>query len=807
MFRNYLKVSIRNLLRNKGYTLINLFGLTVGLMAAILMLLFILDELSFDRFHKDADLLYRVSITGKIQGPEINAAASCAPIGPTLVQEHADVTDYTRLFPFGGDPVVRAGDKSFVEENFLYVDSSFFNIFTVRFIAGDQQQALNRPNTLVLTRTIALKYFGTTDVIGESLKVFDPPQDFEITAVIEDYPVNSHISFDILAPFMGLPLSSSTIWVSNNVYTYIKVAPNSHVEDLDDKISEIVDKYVGPQFEQFLSITLEELRAAGNKYGYITTPITDIHLKSDKDFEFQANGNMANIYIFSAIALFLIIIASINFMNLATARSSLRAREVGLRKVVGSTRSHLIGQFLTESTILTLVSFLFAFILILISLPYFNDIANKELSLSLISWEIFGPVLAGLLIFVSILSGAYPAFFLASFSPMQVLKGKFSAGMKSGLIRKALVVFQFFITISLVISTLLVDNQIRFVLNKDLHFNKENLLIINRAYALGDQREAFIQELEKLPGVQAVGIGTQVPGGMSPGNTVFRKEEASNDELESLNILAADYGYQEALGFKMKSGRYFSRDFSSDSTAVIINEAAADQLGWEEPLGKILYRIGGGPNGTDLPMIIIGVAENYNYESLHQEIKPAVYLYSPNGVFCLVRYAEAGESDILEEIQQVWDNMINQSFEYDFMDDQLKANYQDDERMRTLFTIFAMLAVLIAVFGLLGLTSFSTERRKKEISIRKCLGAPVSSIMSLLLKETIIMVALASLIAWPISWYFMNSWLQNFVYKTGVSIWVFILASMFSMFIAITTILYHVNKAARENPVNALKYD
>ncbi|MCK5820688.1 MAG: FtsX-like permease family protein, partial [Bacteroidales bacterium] len=665
----------------------------------------------------------------------------------------------------------------------------------------------NRPNTLVLTKTIALKYFGTTDIIGETIKVFDPPQDYEVTAVIEDYPHNSHISFDILAPFMGLPLSKSPIWVSNNVYTYIKVTPNCQVEALDNKISEIVDKYVGPQFEQYLSMTLEELRAAGNKYGYVTNPVTEIHLKSNKDFEFQANGNLGNIYIFSVIALFLIIIASINFMNLATARSSLRSREVGLRKVVGSQRSHLIGQFLTESTILTLISFILAFVLVIIALPYFNDISNKTLNFELIDWKVFGPVLIGLLVFVSLLSGAYPAFFLASFSPIQVLKGKISAGMKSGWIRKILVGFQFFITISLVISTLLVDNQIRFILNKDLHFDKENLLIINRAYALGDQREAFIQELEKLPGVKSVGIGTQVPGGMSPGNTVFRKEEASNDELEPLNILATDYGYQEALGFKVISGRYFSQDFSSDSTVVILNEAAVDQLKWEEPIGKLLYQIGAGPNNTDLPMIVIGVVENYNYESLHEEIKPAIYLYSPNGVFCLVRYADGMEAEILEQISTIWDDLINQSFEYDFMDDQLKASYQDDDRMRILFIIFAALAVLIAIFGLLGLTSFSTERRKKEISIRKCLGSPVSSIISLLLKETVLMVTIASLIAWPVSWYFMNSWLQNFVFKTGISIWIFIIASLFAMFVAILTILYHVSKAARENPVNALKYD
>lgn len=794
-------------MRNKGYTFINLFGMTVGLITATLILLFVLDELSYDRFHKDARDIHRLSIMGKIQGPEIRAAASCAPIGPTLVNEHADVINYTRLFPFGGDPLVRFGEKSFIEENFLYVDSTFFDIFSCKFISGDKQQALNRPNTVVLTETIALKYFGKTDVIGESIQVFEPPQNFEITAVVEDYPQNSHISFDILAPFMGLPLSNSQAWVSNNVYTYIKVLPGTSVINLESKMAEIVDKYVGPQFEQFLGMTLQEMREKGNKYGYVTTPIVDIHLKSDLDFEFQANGNMANIYIFSAIALFLIIIASINFMNLATARSSLRAREVGLRKVVGSQRSHLIMQFLTESTLLTLVSFIIAFVLLLVALPYFNDIANKELSLQLINWNIFGPVLIGLLVFVSLLSGAYPAFFLASFSPMQVLKGKVSSGMKGGLVRKSLVTFQFFITIALVISTLLVDSQIRYILNKDLHFNKENLLIIDRAYALGTQRDAFIQELEKLPNVSFVGTGSQVPGGMAPGNTVFRKEGASNDELEAINIYVTDYEYQKALGTKIISGRYFSQDFASDSTGIIINQAAAKQLGWDEPLGKILNQIGGGPNGIDLPLHIIGVIEDYHYESLHQEIKPALCLFNPNGAFCLVRYTEGQDAETLDQVRTIWNDMVNQSFEYSFMDEQIKANYQDDERMRTLFSIFAILAVLIAVFGLLGLTSFSTERRKKEISIRKCLGAPVSSIMQLLLKETIYLVAIASVLAWPLTYYFLNGWLQNFVYKTSMNFWAFLIASLIAMFIAILTILYHVNKAARENPVNALKYD
>jgi putative ABC transport system permease protein len=788
--------------------LINLVGLTLGVAASILILLFVMDELSFDKFHKDSDRIYRVSVLGKIQGPEIRAAVSCVPIGPALVKELPGVEQYTRLFPFGGDPLVRYEDKSFIEDGFLYADSTFFDVFTARFIAGNAGKALNRPNTLVITRSIAMKYFGSTDVIGKSLKVFDPPQQFAVEGVIEDYPANSHIRFTILASFMSTPLIQSTFWVGNNVYTYIKIAKNTKSREIESGMVAIVDKYVGPQLKQFLGFDLSQMRAAGNRYGYVLTALTDIHLKSDLDFEFRANGSMSSVYIFSMIALFLIIIASINFMNMATARASSRAREVGIRKVVGSQRSNLIGQFLTESTLLTLISFLLAILVVFLALPYFNHIANKELSIRLINWTLFIPILVLLLIFISLASGSYPSFYLAGFNPVTVLKGKLQMGNRGGWLRKILVVLQFFITIGLIVSTLIISEQNHYILNKNLNFDKENLLIVNRVYSLGNQQQVFIDRIKAIPGITDASVTSQVPGGRGSGNTVFRREGDANDGLQNFNIMSTDQSFQKTMKIEMVAGRYFSKDYGSDSSALVINEAAAKRLQWDNAVDKILFIVGANPKGGDLPGTIIGVIKDYNYESLHQDVKPLVITLAQNAGLSVIRYSGIQPVDLLSKIRGLWTEVApNQPFSYTFMEDQLLGNYQNDRQMGKVFTIFAILAITVACLGLLGLSSFTLEKRKKEISIRKCLGASAKSIMEILLTETIILVLIATCLAAPISWYLMDHWLQNFNYHIKISIGIFILSALISLLIALSTILMHVYQASIRNPVDALKMD
>jgi putative ABC transport system permease protein len=809
MFFNYLKTSIRNLLRYKGYTLINIAGMTLGLAAAILILLFVLDELSYDRFHKDADRIYRVSVQAKVQGPELHAAVSCVPIGPTLVKEQPGVEQYTRLFTFAGDPLVRNGDKTFVEDGFVYADSTFFDIFYSRFIAGSAGKVLNRPNTLVITRSVAMKYFGTTDAVGKTLQVFDPPQDYTVDGVIEDYPSNSHISFTILASFMSNQMSQSTVWIGNNVYTYIKLAPNTNAREVEKSMASIVDKYVGPQLKQFLGIDLAQIVASGNRYGYILTPLTDIHLKSDLDFEFQANGSMSTIYIFSLIAIFLVIIASINFMNMATARASSRAREVGIRKVVGSQRSNLIGQFLTESTILTLVSFILAVIVVFVSLPYFNNIANKSLSVSLINWAHFLPALIILLLFISLASGSYPAFYLAGFNPVTVLKGKLQMGIRGGWLRKSLVIIQFFITIALIVCTLVISRQNHFLLNKDLGFDKENLMVINRAYALGERSKEFQDRLKTVPGITDVATTSQVPGGQGPGNTVFRREGDSQETVQIINFMFTNPDFQKTMKIEMADGRYFSRDFISDSSAIILNEAAAKQLDWDNPVDKILFQSAANPAGGDLPLKVIGVIRDFNYESLHQEIKPlAIRMNRGGGVFAVIRYSGVSKNELLNKIRNIWNDIAPlEPFNYVFMEDQLYNNYQKDRQMGQVFSIFAILAIVVACLGLLGLSSFTIEKRRKEISIRKCLGAPVASIMELLLKETIVLVAVSTLLATPLSWFYMDRWLRNFSYHIKMGAWVFVIATLIALAIALATIVLHVYRASVRNPVDALKID
>lgn len=808
MFFNYLKTSLRNLLRYKGYSLINITGMTLGLASSILILLFVLDELSYDKFNKDYDRIQRISVQAKVQGPEFRAALSCVPIGPTLVKELPGVEQYTRLFRFGGNPLVKYEDKTFAEEGFVYADSTFFDVFTTRFIAGSAGKCLNRPNTLVITRTIAMKFFGSTDVIGKSLQVADPPQQYAVDGVIEDFPANSHIRFDILASFTSSPLSQSTIWVGNSVYTYIKIAKNTTAKAIESGMVAIVDKYVGPQLKQFLGFDISQMQAAGNRYGYVLTPIADIHLHSDLDFEFRANSSMSTVLIFSIIALFLIIIAAINFMNMATARASSRAREVGIRKVVGSQRSNLVGQFLTESTILTLIAFIAAILIVFLALPYFNNIANKELSVSLINWRLFTPILLGLLVFISLASGSYPSFYLASFNPVSVLKGKLQMGIRGGWVRKSLVIIQFFITIGLIICTLVISKQNNFIVNKDLNFDKSNLLIVNRANSLGSQSEVFIDRIKAMTGITDASLTTQVPGGQGSGNTVFRREGDGSDGLQVFNIMATDQNFQNTMKIEMVQGRYFSKDYGADSSAVVINEAAAKRLLWDNAVDKILFQSAANPTGGDLPLKVIGVIKDYNYESLHQEIKPLVIRLIRGGAVAVIRYSGIPKADLISKTNAVWSEVVpNQPFNYIFMEDQLLENYQKDRRMGEIFTLFAILAILVACLGLLGLASFTIEKRKKEISIRKCLGAPAATIMEMLLRETILLVIIATFLASPLSLKLMNNWLQNFNYHVAVGPWVFILATLISLMIAVTTILLHVYKASVRNPADALKID
>ena len=810
MLSNYFKIAFRNLFKHKTYTLINIAGLAIGVASALMILLYIQDELSYDKFHKKSDQIYRVYLNGKIAGDELVVGVSCAPLGATMVNDYPEVLNSTRLFTFGGDPIVRFGEKKIVVDLFHYADSSFFDIFTVNFLRGKPETALNRANTVVITSEMAKKFFGNEDPLGKSLKVGNDQTEFEITGVVEKFPQNSHHHFNMLASFVTLrDLANSSFWVSNNNYTYILLQEDYPVEQLEAKMPEMVEKYVGPQLQMFSQASFEEFLEAGNRYGYFLQPIKKIHLFSDLQYEIEPGGSITSIYIFSIIAFFLILIAAINFMNLATARSAGRAREVGVRKVVGSFRSQLINQFLIESLLLSFVALIVALLAVELLLPGFNNFSGKQLTLFLKGHWSFLPYIIAIGVFVGFLAGSYPAFYLASFRPVKVLKGTIQTGMKGSRMRSILVVFQFIIAIFLIISTLVVFRQLNYVQKKDLGFKKENLLIIDRAYALRDQRNAFKEELSRNPSIEKISQTNNLPSYLH-GNTAFRPEESTPDEIRATNFYYTDENFQEVLELNLIDGRWFSKDMPGDSTAVILNEAAIKAYGYEDPVGENILQIGGGRDTTDLPMKIIGVVKDFNYESLHQTIQPLIIGFNRNrfATYFAIRIHSENYQTTMKFIEEKWSEMVpDQPVEYSFLEDALTANYNDDKNSGILFAIFAFLAIFISSLGLLGLASFTAEQRTKEIGIRKVMGSSIPKIMQLLSREVIIMITISSVIAWPIAYFFMKNWLQNFAFKANLGISVFILASLLTFFIAILTIIFQAYRAASANPAESLRYE
>ncbi|MBE9509814.1 MAG: ABC transporter permease [Bacteroidetes bacterium] len=809
MFRNFITIAFRNLVTHKAYSLINISGLAIGLASAILILLYVQDELSYDKFHDNYDQIYRVGLHSTKEGNELIVAVTNVPLAPTLVRDYPEVISTTRMFAFVGEPIVRYKENSFLEDRFFYADSSFFGVFTKGLLKGDPATVLARSNTVVITDEMANKYFGSEEPIGKVIEVGIDRTEFEVTGVVKKYPGNSHIKFDFLGSLESMEFINSTNWLSYYiVYTYFQLQEGYSPEQLEAKFPDMVKKYVGPQWEQIFGIPIEESFGRGVKYGYFLQAVTDIHLGSDMEGELEPGGNVESIYIFSLIALFLIIIASINFMNLATAQSSTRAREVGIRKVAGSTKSKLISQFLTESVLLSYVALLVGIVLVLFALPYFNILAGKELILDLVHNKLLIPSLLILGLIVGLLSGSYPAFFLASLQPVKVLQGKIESGLKSRYLRGILVIFQFSVAIILFISTILVSRQMNFIQKKELGFDKENLVVVNRVEVLQDQKDAFQEELSKFPDVIQSGFTNSLPG-IIFGNNTFRPEGTTAESTYSINHWIVGYDLQKTLKMKMNEGRWFSREILSDTLAVVMNEAAAKLFGMEDPVGKNLLLLGGAGDG-DLPLKIIGIINDFHYESLHQTIHPLVISFLPSqySSFLVVRIQPENYQRTVNLIKWKWDEFApEQPFEYSFLGDDLATAYNNDFRSGTIFTIFAVLAIFISLLGLTGLASYTTAQRTKEIGVRKVFGAKVSEIIGMLSKEVFIFIGISTVIAWPAGYYFMKSWLQNFAFSVDPGFLSFLMASLIALLIAILTVGLRAYKAATANPADSLRYE
>lgn len=807
MLKNYFKIAIRNLWKNKGFTAINIAGLAIGLACFILIALYVVDELSYDRYNEKADRIYRVDADIKFGGNELKLCVSSDPMGATLKKDYPQVEEYTRIYSSEGDKLVKKGNEYIDEQHIVYVDSTFFNVFTLPAISGNTKIALDEPNTVVITELTAKKYFSTVDAVGKTIEIDKKP--FKITAVIKDIPQNSHFHFDFMMSMKNVEYGFGN-YLSHNFQTYIVLRPGTDYKAFEKNFPQVVDKYILPQAKQFMNInSMDDFYKAGNMLAYHLMPLTDIHLKSDRFPELDANGNIQYVYIFAVVALFILLIACINFINLSTARSASRAKEVGIRKVLGTERKNLVFQFLTESTLMALISLVVAIGIAYLVLPLFNDIAAKSLTVnSIFSAKIF-PFLIALPFLVGIVAGSYPAFFLSKFKPVSVLKGKINAGFKKSYLRSSLVVLQFFTSILLIIGTVVVYKQLNYIQTTNLGFNKDQVLIINGYNALGSNDEAFKNEVLNMPGVKSGTISGYLPVSGSSRNDMSYSRESVQDSKNSLSSQTwrVDYDYINTLGMEIVKGRNFSKDFGSDSTAVIINETAAKVLGYDDPIGKKIYTNYQDMNGTrPVSYNIIGVVKDFHFESLRQNIYPLIMRLDHDNGLASFKVNTANIQPLIKQIEAKWKTMApGMPFSYRFMDDAFDNMYRSEQRVGEVAITFAILAIFIACLGLFGLVTYMAEQRTKEIGVRKVLGATVSNLVTMLSKDFLKLVIIAALIAFPVSWWIMNAWLQDFAYRISIDWWVFLLAGFAALLVALATISFQAIKAALANPVRSLR--
>lgn len=810
MLRSYLKIAWRNLLKNKTFSLINIFGLAVGLGCFILITLYVLDELSYDRFYPDAKRTYRVNSEIRFGGTDLNLATCSDPFGATLKKDYPEVEQYVRIYASAGRKFVKRGNETIVENRVANVDSTYFDVFPRPILAGNPKTALNEPNTVAISASAAEKYFGTSDALGQTIEVgVNEETAYKVTAVFADMPPNSHFHFDLLFSMDNVTDYSFGNYLSHNFQTYVRLREGADPRALEAKFPNLINRYILPQASQFMDIkSMADFEKSGNRLAYSLMPITDIHLHSNRMAELDVNGNVQYVYVFGVVALLLLLIACINFMNLSTARSANRAKEVGIRKVMGTERKTLIGQFMAESTMTSCLAFVFGVGLAVIALPYFNELAGKEFRLSTLFQSRYLFFLLSLPIVVGFLAGYYPAFFLSSFRPIEVLKSKFNAGSSKSNFRNALVTVQFSISLLLIIATMIVYKQLNYIQSKNLGFSKDQVLIVNATSALEDNKEAFKNEIKQMNGVKAACYAGYLPVDNSSRSDNTFSTEAVLDAKSgfSMQIWNIDHDYIPTLGMEMAKGRNFSREYGTDSTGLIINETAAKMLGPGDPIGKKLYSSIGNSSEETIAYTIVGVVKNFNYQSLRENVGPLAMRLGFNRWETAFKVNMSEAPNLIAQIEGKWKQMApGMPFRYQFLDEAFDDMYRAEQRIGTVALCFAFLTILIACLGLFGLVTYMTEQRTKEIGIRKVLGASVTGITTLLAKDFLRLVLLAILIASPLAWYLMKQWLANFAFRINIEWWMFVGAGVLAILIAFLTIGWQSMRAALANPIKSLR--
>jgi putative ABC transport system permease protein len=793
MLKNLFVIAMRNIRKDKTYSAINILGLTIGITCSMFLLLYILDELSYDRYHTNAPNIYRVISNIKEPDNAFTWAIAQIPLTDELRDNYPEVKNAVRFFGIGRS-LYKNGEKQFYEGDFYLADSTTFDMFSYKIIDGDINTALDAPFSIVLTKKIAIKYFGTVNAVGQSLQN-QQNETFKVTAVMEDVPLNSHFIFDALISRNTQPNYQGN-WGSFGVYTYIQLPEGYSLDKMYTSLDKVIKEKVDPIFAQF-GITIK----------YELQKITDIHLHSKIQDEAEAGGDISYIYIFGAVAAFMLVIACINYMNLATARSANRAKEVGIRKVMGSQRAQLIAQFITESVVIALIALAASLILIYALLPSFNDLANKQLPFSYILQTPVILSLLGVIVFVGIVGGSYPAFYLSGFNPVSVLKGKLSMKGGNAFFRKSLVVTQFSISIFMLISTLVVYDQLQYMRNKDLGFTKERVVRIPLS---SDEQirksDVLAERMRQTKGVASAGTANSSPGQGISKNLLKVEDNDGKLSERGIDLYNADYDFVKTMGMTIVQGRDFSRDIPSDTTyAVLVNEAMVKRMAWKEPLGKRF--IFNGPNNTEVERKVVGIVKDYNQNSLYDVIEPLMIIMNSYNNYVFVK-TEGDVRESIAAIESTW-KTVNPDlpFEYDFLDQDFNSQYKSDEKRSQIFTAFSGLTITIACLGLLGLAAFTTQQRYKEIGVRKVIGASINSLVVLVAKEFFLLVGIGTLIAFPVAWYFTDSWLQKFAYRIELTgEWLtFIVSALLAFTITLVTVGYHVLRAASANPVKALR--
>ena len=795
MLKNFLILALRNVQRQPGYTFLNILGLTIGISATLFILLYLQRELSYDTYHEKSDRIFRVSSDITEPDNSFRWAVSQLPLGPALKQDYPVVEEYVR-FVGAGRTAFEQEQRSFFVDDVYLVDSTVFNVFSFNLIQGDPLTALDGPNKIMIKESLAKRMFGNQNPLGQRLTTASD-RSYEVSGVYQDMPANSHLLADALISMSTEPgLRNSNSWGAFSIYTYVLLPKASDAALLNTHLPEVIEKYVATIFGQF-----------GIKIRYELIPLTRIHLYSTFESEPEPTGNPEYLMIFGAIGLFMLLIASINYMNLATARSVRRAREVGLRKVMGSHRRQLILQFLFESFLFSLVSVCLSLAVVALLLPFFNQVFNLTLQIQ----TIFSPTLLlsllGIMLLLAFLSGSYPAFFLSAFKPVQVLKGKLATGSGRNPLRKTLVVVQFVISLFMLVGTGVIYDQLRYVRDKDLGFDKEQVMTIEFTDQQQQEKWPILwKSLTQQAGVISAGTASSSPGeGYSKNLMNIETAEGTMDQ-RGIDLIAVDFDHFPTLQTTLSAGRYFSRDFPTDSTqAVMVNEAMVKRMAWTDPLGK---KIQLQPNDT-LPFLrVVGVVKDFHQQSLYNEIEPLLFIPQFNNRVAHIRLAGNNIENSIQQVQRSFEAVFpNTPFEYGFVAENFWEEYQEDQRRGKIFLLFSGISIFIACLGLLGLASFTAEQRTKEISVRKVLGAENHDILYLLTRDFLKLVGIAALPAFGIAWYFMRKWLNSFVYHTDFNLLLFVQALVLTLFITLLATGFHAWRASRLNPAQALKYE